>query len=142
MKIILIFLILGLKVYALDITIVPHKKPILDKSVKEEKLSKGIIQPLKKPKNNNLSNKKIIKEIVKKELKKIEFLIPKSKPLIVKKENVKKQTKSKYYKQKDFNLAKKSIKLFEKGQWTKALSESKKASDKSIYMILLNGNIY
>jgi soluble lytic murein transglycosylase len=132
LKIILIFLILGLKVYALDVTIVPQKKPILNKSVKEEKISKGIIQPLKKPKNNNLSNKKIIEEVVKNE-KKIEFLIPKSKPLIVKKETVKTQTKSKYYKKKDFDLAKKSIKLFEKGQWTKALSESKKTSDTSIH---------
>ena len=36
LKIILIFLILGLKVYALDVTIVPQKKPILDKSVKQK----------------------------------------------------------------------------------------------------------
>ncbi|MDA9687839.1 lytic transglycosylase domain-containing protein, partial [Candidatus Pelagibacter sp.] len=40
---------------------------------------------------------------------------------------------SKYFKQKDFNLAKKSIQAFEKGQWSNALKLSKKTKDKSIH---------
>ena len=60
-------------------------------------------------------------------------MVPKKKPLIVKKKTSKVQTTSRYYKKKDFILAKKSIQEFEKGQWTKALATSKKANDKSIY---------
>ena len=64
-------------------------------------------------------------------------MLPKSKPLIVKKETVKAQKSSKYYKQKDFNIAKKSIQEFEKGKWTNALKFSKKAKDKSIHNFIL-----
>ena len=52
---------------------------------------------------------------------------------MVKKEIDKSKTKSKYFRQRDFVLAKKAIKQMEKSQWTKALSISKKARDKSIY---------
>ena len=40
---------------------------------------------------------------------------------------------SKYYSQKDYDIAKKSIAAMEKSQWSTALSTSKKAKDKSIY---------
>ena len=70
---------------------------------------------------------------MKKREDKIKFLIPKSKPLTVKKEVVKKYKTSKYYKQKDFDIAKRSIQAIEKRQWIKALSVSSKAKDKSIY---------
>ena len=66
-------------------------------------------------------------------------MLPKNKPLIVKKENAKAQKTSKYYKQKDFNLAKKSIQEFEKGKWTNALKFSKKAKINQ-YIILYSGN--
>ncbi len=144
-KIILIFLILGVNSYSLDLKIVPLKKPILNETLKNEKLSKGIIQPLKKPLKNDLLNKDEVPKLAKKE-KKINFLIPKNKPLALKKKATKIKAKSKYFKQKDFNLAKKAILTFEKGQWTKALTLSKKASDKSIYTfvkwkyLLTNGN--
>ncbi|MDA9179443.1 lytic transglycosylase domain-containing protein, partial [Candidatus Pelagibacter ubique] len=70
---------------------------------------------------------------VKKNKKKINFLIPKSKPLIVKSEKSVVQKRSKYYSQKDYDIAKKSIQAMEKSQWTTALKNSKKAKDKSIY---------
>ncbi len=76
--------------------------------------------------------KKIENKIVKKEVKKTNFLIPKSKPLTVKKSISTVKERSKYYSQKDYAIGKKSIQAMEKGQWSTALSLSKKAKDKSI----------
>ncbi|MDC1138625.1 lytic transglycosylase domain-containing protein, partial [Candidatus Pelagibacter sp.] len=69
----------------------------------------------------------------KKKNKKNKFLIPKNKPLIIKKTSTAKKTNSKFYSLKDFTIAKNSIKAIEKRQWTTAISLSKKAKDKSIY---------
>ncbi|MDB2709816.1 lytic transglycosylase domain-containing protein [Candidatus Pelagibacter bacterium] len=117
-------------VFAAEISIIPVKKPILNEEVKREKISQGILKPKPKP-----SQKKEEIEIitVKKNKKKINFLIPKSKPLIVKSEKSVVQKRSKYYSQKDYDIAKKSIQAMEKSQWTTALKNSKKAKDKSIY---------
>ena len=117
-------------VFAAEISIIPVKKPILNEEVKREKISQGILKPKPKP-----SQKKEEIEIitVKKNKKEINFLIPKSKPLIVKNEKSVVQKSSKYYSQKDYDIAKKSIQSMEKGQWTTALKNSKKAKDKSIY---------
>jgi len=159
-KIIIIYLFFLSINYAEEYIIIPLKKPILNKIDKAQKLSKNIIQPKSKPreKTQKLSEsiiepkskpqKKTIeknskvkitkKETIKEEnkikvSKKINFLIPKAKPLIVKKKIIKTQKTSKYYKRKDFELAKKSIRAFEKNQWSTALTLSKKARDKSIY---------
>jgi soluble lytic murein transglycosylase len=117
-------------VLAAEISIIPVKKPILNEEVKREKISQGILKPKPKP-----SQKKEEIEIitVKKNKKEINFLIPKSKPLIVKNEKSAVQKSSKYYSQKDYDIAKKSIQSMEKGQWTTALKNSKNAKDKSIY---------
>ncbi|MDC0532109.1 lytic transglycosylase domain-containing protein [Candidatus Pelagibacter ubique] len=117
-------------VFTAEISIIPVKKPILNEEVKREKISQGILKPKPKP-----SQKKEEIEIitVKKNKKEINFLIPKSKPLIVKNEKSVVQKSSKYYSQKDYDIAKKSIQSMEKGQWTTALKNSKNAKDKSIY---------
>ena len=116
--------------YAVEISIIPLKKPILDKVSQSEKISQSIIKPKSKPSKKI----KIIETIiVKKDVKKIEFLIPKSKPLVVKRSKSIVKQGSKYYSQRDFAIAKKSISAFRKGQWKVALSMSKKAKDKSIY---------
>ena len=117
-------------VFAAEISIIPLKKPILNEEVKREKISQGILKPKPKP-----SQKKEEIEIitVKKNKKEINFLIPKSKPLIVKSEKSVVQKSSKYYSQKDYDIAKKSIQAMEKSQWTTALKNSKNAKDKSIY---------
>ena len=117
-------------VLAAEISIIPVKKPILNEEVKREKISQGILKPKPKP-----SQKKEEIEIitVKKNKKEINFLIPKSKPLIVKSEKSVVQKSSKYYSQKDYDIAKKSIQAMEKSQWTTALKNSKEAKDKSIY---------
>tara|TARA_B110000196_G_scaffold312952_1_gene318903 strand:- start:11 stop:2299 length:2289 start_codon:yes stop_codon:yes gene_type:complete len=154
-KIILISLILTTTNYAEEITIIPLKKPILDPNEKILKILKNIIKPKEKPvkkivatketksKNKIKPKEKPVKKIVTtkkiidinkitKEKNKV-LIIPKNKPLQVKKEINKKIVKSKYFKQKDFVLAKKAIQQMEKNQWTKALSFSKKAKDESIY---------
>lgn len=117
-------------IFAAEISIIPLKKPILNEEVKREKISQGILKPKPKP-----SQKKEEIEIitVKKNKKEINFLIPKSKPLIVKSEKSVVQKSSKYYSQKDYDIAKKSIQAMEKSQWTTALKNSKNAKDKSIY---------
>ena len=129
-KSLLLSLVIIGNVFAAEISIIPVKKPILNEEVKREKISQGILKPKPKP-----SQKKEEIEIitVKKNKKEINFLIPKSKPLIVKNEKSVVQKSSKYYSQKDYDIAKKSIQSMEKGQWTTALKNSKNAKDKSIY---------
>ena len=115
--------------YALELSIIPIKKPLLD-----NKLSKKILIPLPKPsKEVNISKDKTTKIETKKINKKINFLVPKNKPLIVKKTTTTIKKNSKHYSQRDYDIAKKSIQSIEKRQWTNALTLSKKARDKSIY---------
>ena len=156
-NIIIIFLLLSEISYTAEVSIVPLKKPILNKKIKEEKLSKNIIKPKNKPtlnkevKEEKLSKSAIVPEekpkqkiikkeektkIVKKQKKQINLLIPKSKPLIVKKEIIKIQKKSKYFKKRDFDLARKAIIAIEKRKWFKALSYAKKARNKSLYFFI------
>ena len=151
----IILILLATASNAFDLKIVPPNKPILNKEVKESKILKNIIKPKEKPQKKIVATEETIgeKKIKPKEKpqKKIvvteetidekkvaeektkSIIIPKTKPLVVKKEIDKSKTKSKHFRQKDFILAKKAIKQMEKRQWTKALSISKKAKDKSIY---------
>ncbi len=116
--------------YAAEISIIPLKKPTLSKESQSQKVSQGIIKPKSKP---TKKVEKIKTTLVKKEEKKVNFLIPKSRPLIIKKTKSLVKQRSKYYSQKDIGLAKKSISAFRKGQWKTALITAKKAKDKSIY---------
>ena len=116
--------------FAAEISIIPLKKPVLDKETQDTKISQGILKPKSKPSKKKEKTQKII---VKKDIKKINFLIPKSKPLVVKKSKSTVKTQSEYYSQKDYGLAKKSIQAMQKSQWSTALSQSKKAKDKSIH---------
>ena len=129
-KSLLLSLVIIGNIFAAEISIIPLKKPILDEEVKRQKISQGILKPKPKP-SQKKEEVKIV--TVKKNKKKINFLIPKSKPLIVKSEKSVVQKSSKYYSQKDYDIAKKSIQSMEKGQWTTALKNSKNAKDKSIY---------
>ena len=157
LKSITLIFVLMTNLYAEELTVIPQKKPILDKITKQQKLTQGIIRPKSKPikkiEVKKLSEKILIpsskpdkdsssnkKEEVKKTIKIVEkkvkeniFLLPKSKPLEVKKTPTIIKTKSKFYSKKDFDIAKKSINAIEKRQWISALSLSKKAKDKSIY---------
>ena len=119
--------------------IIPRKKPILSDQDIQIKKSKNILIPKKKPLSADLKIKDI--EIVEKEvvsfeekIKKIDgIILPKSKPLVVKKGNTKVAKRSKYFNQKDFAYAKTAIKLMEKRNWKESEKIAKKAKDKSIY---------
>jgi soluble lytic murein transglycosylase len=129
-KLLFIFFIFLGNLYALELSIIPIKKPILDKKIENQNLSQEILKPKPKPVIKIEEEKT---KITKKKNKKINFLIPKSKPLVVKKSSISVKTTSKHYSQRDFDLAKRSIKAMEKRQWASALSISKKARDKSIH---------
>ena len=149
-KILLLILLFVGNSYAIELSIIPLKKPILDKITEQNKITQGIIRPKSKPtkeiKKQKLSSKviepqskpskqtnNIVTKKIEKKVEKIDFLTPKNKPLTVKKETRVKRVNSKFYSQKDFNIAKQSIKAVEKRQWATALALSKKAKDKSIY---------
>ena len=108
--------------YAAEISIIPLKKPIFDNEASSEMVSQGIFKPKSKP---SKKINKIVKKNVKKNVKKINFLFPKSKPIVIKKSRSIVKEQSKYYSQKDYNIAKKSIQAMEKRQWSTALSLSK-----------------
>ena len=132
-EIIILIIALSKVVNAQDLKIRPIIKPILNAIEKEKKISINIIKPKEKPSAINKTAKKIDKK-KKLNINKIDgVVIPKSKPLIVKKEISKVKQSSKYYRKKDFNIAKKAIKEMEQRKWSLALSTAKKARDKSIY---------
>ena len=121
-KILLVFLVFSETGYAENLKILPKKKPDLNKEVIAKKIVQGVLKPKPKPKNDIEIKEKEIKKTKKIEKiedksvtkKKVLFLVPKSKPLIVKKEIEKSKKKSKYFRQKDYILAKRAIQEIEK----------------------------
>ena len=113
--------------------IIPLKKPIQSDELTQKKLLIDVLKPLPKP-IPKIVTKEIEKKIESKPEKKISGLIlPKKKPLIA---GTKKTTEikiSKYYRKKDFALAKKAISEMKKASWTAAIKTAKRAKDKSIY---------
>ncbi len=112
--------------------IVPKKKP----SIQEYDIELNEINYLLPKKKPFLTKTEpITKEVGEKKeqvsKKKIEIILPKTKPIIVTK--IKPPKKSKYYSEKDVLRAKKAIKLMEQSKWYDALKEAWKAKDKSIY---------
>ena len=119
---------------AFSTEILPKKKPYVEKDSIKKLLSATIV-PKQKP-GSKIKNKKILeeKEIVKKKKAKINgIIIPKNKPLIVKKQRIRKSKKSAYYSDRDLNYAKQAIIFMEKSNWKDALKVAKKARAKSIY---------
>ena len=121
----------------------PKSKPI--EKVEDLQSLKKVTKPKSKPSketkqqskntksDKNIAEKITIKKQSNRDKTKTSFLIPKSKPLVVKKKSTTAKKKSKYYSQRDFDIAKRSFKAMEKRQWSSAISLSKKAKDKSIY---------
>ncbi len=131
-KIILSMLLIQGFSFAVEVKIIPKEKPVLDEKIKQKKISINIIKPKIKPSKKSSSSDETIKKIV--TVKKVDgVIIPKTKPLVVKKEINKIKQVSKYYRKKDFNIAKKAIKEMEERKWSLAISTAKKAKDKSIY---------
>ena len=128
-------------VFALsDIVIVPKKKPNLNEENKQKNLSSNFIFPKQKPgsKKKEIKTTSEHKEI---KITKINgVIIPKNKPLIVKKERLRQVKKSKYYSDRDLNYAKQAIAFMEKSNWKDAKKLQKKL-ELNRYMILFNGDI-
>ena len=141
------------ELFATDVVIIPKKKPLLDELTIKAKITQNIIKPKKKP---LIQEKKETKQTIKPEIKPeikvkkkeqdiaksnvsedLQFIIPKKKPVIVKTEITKAKEKSKFYKKKDFDIAKRAIKEMEKRNWNGAISIAKKAKDKSIYNFIV-----
>ena len=115
-------------------TIIPKQKPLLTKELIQKKIIKETLVPLKKPRIKKIEKNVKKKEKKEKKITKISgIIIPKSKPLIVKKEKSKAAKKSKFYSKKDFQIAKQAVTLMEKRKWFEAEKTAKKAKDKSIY---------
>ena len=74
-KTLIIVLLISPNVLAIELPIIPLKKPILNKAQTNEKLTKGILKPKSKPKDDKFEEKQEKKEIVKKEKTKINFLM-------------------------------------------------------------------
>ena len=129
----IVFLTIFNNVFA-EKLIIPKKKPLLSKELIEEKIIKGQIIPQKKPQIqvNEILDEEIIKKKEKIITKINGVIIPKSKPLIVKKQK-KRIAKGKYFKERDLKYAKQAIGFMEKSNWRDAIKVSKKAKDKSIY---------
>tara|TARA_B100000963_G_scaffold325284_1_gene311409 strand:- start:44 stop:2251 length:2208 start_codon:yes stop_codon:yes gene_type:complete len=112
--------------------IIPLIKPPQTTEEAEKKLLIDVLKPLPKP-IKKTQEKEIKKESIVKKGKKIDFILPKKKPLIAGSEKPKNIKISKYYNKKDFSLANKAISEMKKAKWTTALKTAKKAKDKSIY---------
>ena len=114
--------------------IIPKKKPILQSDDIVKKIPSNFIIPQEKP----INKKKIIiknkEKISEKRITKIDgVIIPKNKPLIVRKERLRKVKKSRYYSDRDLKFAKQAIAFMEKSNWKDAKKVAKKARAKSIY---------
>ena len=117
-----------------DAVLLPKKKPLINEENKLKKTSLNFIIPKQKPRS--IEKTKTISEEKKIKIKvtKIDgVIIPKNKPLIVKKERLRKVKKSKYYSDRDLNYAKQAIAFMEKSNWKDAKKIARKARAKSIY---------
>ena len=114
---IVIFFLTSIQLAFSNEIIIPKNKPNI--------LSLIIIPQQKPSKNQN----KIV-EYPKKEIDGI--LIPKKKPLVVKKQRLKLVKKTKYYSERDFEYAKQAINFMEKGNWRDAKKTANKARAQSI----------
>jgi len=62
-KLLLLTLLFTSNSNSIELSIIPIKKPILDKITKQEKLAQGIIRPKSKP-INKVKNKLVVQEII------------------------------------------------------------------------------
>ena len=114
--------------------IIPLIKPKLKVEQNNTKLQNIIIPKIKPLKKISQNTKKTDTQSKKVNLISIEgIIIPKNKPIIVKKQRTVVVKKSNYYSDRDINYAKQAIKFMEKGNWKDAKKVAKKARAKSIY---------
>ena len=117
-----------------DNLLIPKKKPSISDETLKKKISKNLILPKKKPNPNLQTDKQKIKKKDDVKITKINgVIIPKNKPLIVRKQTTRVAKKSSYYSDRDYAYAKQAIQFMEKSNWNDALKVAKKARAKSIY---------
>ncbi len=102
--------------------IIPKKKPLFKRQIVVPPLKPGTFNEKQSLKND----KDLPKEI-------FGILIPPKKPLIVKKQILRTVKKTRYYSERDFELAKQAIRFMEKSNWKDAKNTAKKARAQSIY---------
>jgi len=114
--------------------LLPKKKPTLNEENILKKTSLNFIIPKQKPGTKKTITKISEEKNIKIKVSKIDgVIIPKNKPLIVKKERLRKVKKSKYYSDRDLSYAKQAIIFMEKSNWKDAKKVAKKARAQSIY---------
>ena len=123
--------------------LLPRIKPEIDELTKLKIQQKKFLLPKKKPADVRKDESKILtkKQIIPKKKiivaeDDIKLIFPKEKPIIYKKQVEKVAKKSKYFSKHDFRLAKKIFKDVDKRKWSKALINSKKAKNRSIYKLV------
>ena len=130
----IVFFLLITVVASSELVLLPKKKPILNEENVVKKTSLTFILPKQKPGTKKEISAVSEEKKVKIEVTKIDgIIIPKNKPLIVKKERLRKVKKSKYYSDRDLSYAKQAIAFMEKSNWKDAKKVAKKARAKSIY---------
>ncbi len=102
--------------------IIPKKKPAFKSQVVVPPLKPGTFNE----KQSLIDDKDLPKEI-------FGILLPPKKPLIVKKQSLRTVKKTRYYSERDFQLAKQAIRFMEKSNWKDAKNTAKKARAQSIY---------
>ena len=132
----IIFFLVSIQLTFSKELLIPLKKPILSEELIKNKISRNYIIPQKKPKQKIETQKDTssTKKIKENRITKINgIIIPKNKPLIVKKQRTRVIKKSNYYSDRDINYAKQAISFMEKSNWRDAKKVAKKARAKSIY---------
>lgn len=120
------------KITAIEVQIIPLKKPNLSKQENNSKIIINSSKPLQKPKIKNETTEQIVILDTKLD-KKLELKVPKKKPLIAQ-TNKKPEIKiSQHYNLTDFEIAKKAVNEMKNKKWDTSLKTAKKASDNSIH---------
>tara|TARA_Y100000816_G_scaffold287365_1_gene269966 strand:- start:34 stop:2256 length:2223 start_codon:yes stop_codon:yes gene_type:complete len=132
-----IVILLSFQLSFADSLIFPKKKPLITNESLNKSNTKNVLLPKVKP---TLKSKEIITKIINKKDKKVSkisgIIVPKNKPLIVRKQSTRTSKKSNLYSDRDFNYAKQAMQFMEKSNWRDALKVSKKARAKSIYRFI------
>ena len=101
-----------------DNLLIPKKKPSISDEILKKKISKNLILPKKKPDLNQQTDKQEIKKKDDIKITKINgVIIPKNKPLIVRKQTTRVAKKSSYYSDRDYAYAKQAIQFMETRNW-------------------------
>ena len=112
----IIFFLANIQLAFSDELIIPLKKPTISLEQNNYLLQNFIIPKIKPTKKISQKIEKINEKIKKEKLNTINgIIIPKNKPIIVKKQRTTVAKKSIYYSDRDINYARQAIKFMEKG---------------------------